>query len=224
MRPSFFGTIAGGGGAVEPIALVAHVATGASSNADATTAAIDTTGATLLVIAQAGFIAETVTPTDSKGNTWTALTEYSDAIISIQLFYCTNPVVGSGHTFTHVWGAGSWGSIAVSAFSGVLNAAPDSSGGVGLPFNTTAQPGTLTPSIDNCLVVTGCQYVSATVPGPATISAGFNITDDIGNAYTSIPVAMAYQVQTTATGVNPTWSSNATAERMGAAMAVFKPV
>ena len=222
MRPTLFGTVAGSA-AVTPIALVNHVAVGCVA-ADATSAAIDTTGATLLVIAQAGLNAGTPTPTDSKGNTWTALTEYAGGNLSVRLYYCANPTVGTGHTFTALWGGGSYASIAVAAFSGTLNAAPDASGGAGSASGTTQQPGLLTPSVDNCLVVTGFMYVSGTVPGPATISAGFNVTDDIGNATTTIPVAMAYQVQTTATGVNPTWSSNVAAERVAAAMAVFKHV
>lgn len=222
MRPSFFGTIVGGGGAVIPIALVANVSVGMTGVSGATSAAIDTTGATLIVIAQSGVVGLTLTPTDSKGNTWTALTAYAGGSLTCQLYYCANPVVGSGHTFTVVAGAAA--SIAVGAFSGTMNAAPDSAGGAGAASGTTQQPGLLTPSVDNCLVVTGFQYVSPTVPGPGTISAGFTITDDIGNADTSVPVAMAYQVQTTATGVNPTWSSNAAAERISAAMAVFKHV
>ncbi len=221
MRPTLFGTMAGGG-AVTPIALVANVSVGMTGVSGATSAAIDTTGATLLVIAQSGVTGLTLTPTDSKGNTWTALTAYAGGSLTCQLYYCANPVVESGHTFTVVAVAAA--SIAVGAFSGTMNAAPDSAGGAGAASGTTQQPGLLTPSVDNCLVVTGFQYVSPTVPGPGTISAGFTITDDIGNADTSVPVAMAYQVQTTATGVNPTWSSNAAAERISAAMAVFKHV
>jgi hypothetical protein len=215
MKSSLFGAIAGGG-SVSPITLVAHVATGANG---VPSAAIDTTGANLIVISQSGVSSGTSAPTDSKGNTWTALTEYSGGSTSVQLFYCSNPTVGAGHTFTP---HGVSVSIAVSAFSETLNAIPDGSSGAGSASATTQQPGSLTPSVDNCLVVTGLMYISGVMPGPATISAGFDITDNAGNASTFVPVALAYQVQTTATAVNPTWSTNAAAEKTAAAMAVFK--
>jgi len=221
MRPTFFGTIAGDGAApVTPISPIAHVAVGMTGVSGATSSAIDTTGATFIVIAQSGVVASTFPPTDSKSNTWTPLTEYAGGSLSVQLYYCSNPTVGTGHTFTVV--AGIAASIAVAAFDQTLDAAPESAGGAGSASATTQQPGLLTPLTDNCLIVTGFEYVSATEPGPATISAGFTILENIGNASTSVPVALAYQVQTTATAVNPTWSSNAAAERVAAAMAVIK--
>ncbi len=204
------------GPTIPPIALVSHVAAGA---AGMPSAAIDTTGATLLVITQAAALAGGVTPTDSKGNTWTALTEYGGGSVSNQIFYCASPTVGTNHTFTP---SGVSVSIAVAAFSGTLNAVPDGSSGAGQASGTTQQPGSITPSLDNCLVVTGFTYLSGAMPGPATISAGFDITDDVGNSSTFIPVAMAYQVQTTAAAVNPTWSSNVAAAQVAASMAVFK--
>ncbi len=220
MRPIFFGTVTGGGGGVTPISPIAHTSVGMTGISGGTSPAVDTTDATFIVIGQSGVNSATFTPTDSKGNTWTPLTEYAGGSLSVQLFYCSNPIVGTGHTFTVV--AGTAASIAVAAFDQTLNAAGVSAGGAGSASGTTQQPGLLTPLTDNCLVVTAFEYVSATVPGPATISAGFTILENAGNASTSVPVALAYQVQTTATAVNPTWSSNAAAERIAAAMAVIK--
>ena len=80
--------------------LIAHAIVGSSTGNNATTSAIDTTGATLLV---ALIVTDTGggTMSDSKGNTWTALTAHSGGTtVTGQLFYVSNPTVGSGHTFT----------------------------------------------------------------------------------------------------------------------------
>jgi hypothetical protein len=79
--------------------LVAH--TGASLNTSpVTTPAIDTTGATLIIIAAADDVAPSV-PTDSAGNTWTPLTLWDQGTtMLVRLFYCVNPTTSTSHTFT----------------------------------------------------------------------------------------------------------------------------
>lgn len=211
---------------VTPIALVAHIS---ATNANglpgtATTSAINTTGATLIVVAFGFYNGTTAVPTltDSKTNTWTGLTVHTNTIYSVRMFYCANPTVGSGHTFTET-GVDTYPSVAVAAFSGTLNAAADgeSAGGTATAA-TTVQPGTLTPSADNAVVVTAMVY-PPTAAGTASINSSFILSDSQNgnNADGSFSVALAYKVQTTAGAENPTWTSP-TLGILAAAAAAFK--
>ena len=108
--------------------LVANTAKGTADTVSVTTDAIDTTGADLIVINTATFITSDrgVAVTDSKGNTWTPLTQYDGSDSTTRLYYSLNPTVGTGHTFT----ATSTGTVAVvypsiqvSAWSGAHDTA-----------------------------------------------------------------------------------------------------
>lgn len=205
---------------VPPSTLIAHAVKngGASGN---TTAAIDTTGATLLIVAVSRLNTGVPSLTDSKGNTWTLVTEYSSGAGNgrLRFYHCTNPTVGSGHTFTSTV---DFGAIAVAAFSGTLNAAPDAENGAGQASATTQQPGSITPSVDDCLIVTAFEYVDAAL-GLATVNSGFITTDVLADA-TNFGIGMAYKKQTTAAAVNPMWTSSSAADRVTAAIIAFKPL
>src|SRR5690349_17098966 len=118
------------------------------------TAAIDTTGATLLVaVVSGGVPAGGVS--DSKGNTWVERTAQgsigNDSETSI--WDCLDPTsVGSGHTFSVAAGGGA-PSICVEAHSGGPWAF-DAESGV-TEEATPVKPGALTPTEDGSLVVTG---------------------------------------------------------------------
>jgi hypothetical protein len=95
-------------------ALVGHAEVGGTSTA--MTAAMNTTGATLLVAWVATEGADPVAPTDSYNNAWQPLPVYANGALSHgRFFYAYNPTVGPNHTFT---AAGPYISIAVSAWSG----------------------------------------------------------------------------------------------------------
>lgn len=88
----------------------------AGAGAGATTGAIDTTGAGLLVAIVSNYSVGIVgAPTDSKGNTWTRCDLQAINSISVRLaFYVSVPSsVGSGHTFTS---GGQFTALAVLAF------------------------------------------------------------------------------------------------------------
>jgi hypothetical protein len=197
-----------------PIALVASTSAGSTNGGNSvTTGAINTAGANLIVVSVSGAPS---TLSDSKGNTWTALTTYGGVIT---LYYCVNPTVGTGHTFTE-GGATTFAAISVMAFSGVSPSSPlDQQNGNGT-VTTSIQPGSVSPSQNNELIVTGLLMG----PGTASIDSGFNTPIQTafngGNAYGT---AMSYLVQTTAGAVNPTWSiSPATSTTMYTAIATFK--
>lgn len=174
----------------------AHVAGGGDGT---DTAAIDTTGVTLLVAHSTFSQGTTPTPADSKTNTWQSLTvRNAAASFAGRLFYVLNPSVGTGHTFK-MNGASSFPSIFVAGFSGTSPTWDQESGTGG--NGGTVQPGSLTQT---GLFVVGLGHNSAT---GATIDSSFTILDALdvsGGVY--FGGALAYRVTTGAQ--NPTWSTS----------------
>jgi hypothetical protein len=184
------------------IALIAHVSANSAGNASVTSSAIDTTGATLLVANLSYYnLAATAQLTDFYNNTWTPLPLQFQTDASGRLFYCANPTVGTGHTFTLTNGA--YSAVAVAAFSGVNQLAPldVSSGAPGTSASATG--GSVTPTNANSLVISGC---AARNTGNITgVGGGFTITDNVSTGAV-IDSALAYLIQTAATAANPAWA------------------
>jgi hypothetical protein len=187
--------------------LVAH--TGASSATPATTPAIDTTGATLIIIAAADDVAPSVH--DSAGNTWTPLTLWDQGTtMLLRLFYCVNPTTSTSHTFTAV---GDLSGLAVEAWAG--NAAVfDVENGNTATGASTIQTGALTPSHDGALIIAAAGHG----PFSATIDSGFTKEDEWAGG--SRVVTMAYLLQGSAVPVNPTFTGDP-AQNYAAAIATF---
>lgn len=190
----------------------------------ATTTGIDTTGADFIVIGVAWYDAVTATPTvsDSKGNTWTALTLSSMSLGdgSERLYYCKNPTVGSGHTFS-VSGTSIYSPIFVNCFSGGSAAELDQQNTFDYTAGfTSVQPGSLTPAADDSLIITGIHiYSNSSAYG---INGGFTAQVQPWSTPVTQGGGMAYLIQTTATPVNPTWSWT-TNSFAALSMAVFRP-
>ncbi len=201
------------------IALVANV--GVAGLNTSTTSAIDTTGSTLLVINLSGNTGS-ATISDSKGNTWTALTAAGTNAFS-QLYYAANPTVGSGHTFTFT-GLVVAGAMQVQAFSGVDTSSPfDQESGFGGGAAASGQnPGALTASVASELFVTGYEKENGS-SDVYSVDSSFILTDQATfTAGSNYGGAMAYKVSSTAE--NPFWSDNhTTTGRNGATMATFLP-
>lgn len=197
-------------------ALIANAAAESTNSITATTAAIDTTGANLIVLAVNRAVG--VTPTDSKSNTWTSLTSRgTDPFTTI--WYVFNPTVGTGHTFAVSVG-NSYPSIFVSAWSGAVTSPFDAENGASSASASTLQPGSITPSENNELVIT---VVGSTVEGTTySINGGFTITNQVDGADSlAYGGAMAYLIQTTAAAANPTWTLSGV-RSCSAAIACFK--
>lgn len=192
------------------IALLTHRADGLGTNGG-TSGSIDTTGASLLVLAVASGVSIAVTDiSDSKSNTWTLVgaTNYSFfGADFMQMFYAKAPAVGAGHTFT-VTHTGSGAALAVACFSGVDTTAPaDKFNGTG-GSGTSLQPGGITPASANELILSGLFYDQAGAP---SVGSGLTLLDATGEvAGTNFGCAMGYVVQTTATAINPTWTPAST--------------
>jgi len=197
---------------------ITHIASAANNGTDSSaTATIDSTGANLLVVTVSRFdsgVAQSFT--DSRGNTWTALNErLISSSVRERVYYCLNPSVGASHTFT-VSGvnAGSGTSIfpaiAVSAFAGVGGFGSETGGTQ--TSSATGQPGSITPIQDGALLVTGESF---NVAGTQSINSGYKIGAQKNFASgTSLGVAQAYLIQTTAAAVNPTWSGSTSPRAM----------
>src|SRR5271163_3787727 len=133
-----------------PVAsLVQQLAANTASNA------INTTGANLLVMSTVQNGSGGMTVSDSKGNTWVALTPQSQfSSDEACIFYVVNPTVGTGHTFQSNFpnSATSSGGLIVTAWSGADTTSPfDVQNGTGY-FSSTAQPGSVSPNANNELV------------------------------------------------------------------------
>lgn len=185
-----------------------------NSGAGGTTDAIDTTGTDLIVVAISSNLTTTVI-SDSKGNTYTALTSYANGNARIRVFYCLNPTVGSGHTFTCTSGA--YPNMMVTAWSGAKSSGVFlSESGNSAASGTTIQPGNLSPAESDCLVINAIAHIAST----SSISAGTIAQSRAYVPATSIGGGIAYLIQTAAAATNPTWTIN-TATNIAAGQAIF---
>jgi hypothetical protein len=180
-----------------------------------TTDPVDTTGANFIVctVADDGVLAVT----DNKSNTWIKLTEQGAP--NTAHFYCIDPIVGAGHTFST---AHAYGAIAMQAFSNTGEISFDQENGATTAGATSLATGSVTPGVDDELIVTGIEWGGTM--SLASINSSFNKTDEV-DASTGVNygVAMAYLIQTSASAVNPTWSWT-TSSAANARIATFKAV
>ncbi len=206
------------------ISLIGSVAAGGSGSTT-TTAALDTTGASLIVVGVSHQQGTAVALSDSAGNTWTALTESSVSTLCAGiLYYCIHPRTSATHTFTENT-ASNFSSVFAAAFKGsALNTFDQQVGNTSNP-STTVQLGSITPTITNELLITLLSYngTGATV----SIDSGFTITDSVdflvSNHYGG---SLAYLIQGGASSVNPTWTrvdSQANAARIATFKSALAP-
>lgn len=204
---------------------IASVAVGSSNGGNsATTAAINTTAANLLLAVLNTYRGATPASfSDSKGNTWVQLTfeDGVDLAGIVSIYYCVNPTsVGSGHTFT-ASGTGSFCALAVTAYSGSHTAPFNQENGNSNAGLTTIQPGSITTTEDNELVITGVGFNS---PGDTvSINSGFTIRSQAAPTTSHcFGAAIAALVKTPAGAINPTWTAGAVNGGMAAVVASFK--
>lgn len=194
-------------------ALVVSTSKGSTDGNGPTTSAVDTTGASLLVVAAVGSSAAgSLTVTDAvsaTNNTWTRLTLKTATSLNVALFYATNPIVGSGHTFTAP-GTTTFGALAVLALSGANTSSPfDQENGNQTAAGTTLKPGSVTPGSNNEIVLT-CFGIN---PGGSTsIDVGTILETVTFSGGLHYGLTLAYLIQTTAGPVDPTWTTSVSGE------------
>lgn len=195
-------------------ALIAHTAQAAPAGGGTlTTSAIDTTGASLLVVVVSAYKggASPTSLSDSKSNTWTALTaQIGSTNTRSQIFYVATSTVGTSHTFK-LTGA-NFGWIEAMAFSGSLASTPfdQQNGGTGTSTNTSTF-NAVTPGQSNELIISGLSCTSTT--GTFSVDSGLTILDQVNNsAGNNLGGAAAYVIQGAAAAITPKWSWSATNE------------
>lgn len=203
------------------ITLIAH----ASAKGGSTTASIDTTGATLIVISATDFGSDfplTNPVSDNKSNTWTTAYTSSrrsciNGLSEQAYFYVIGGTVGTGHTFTYT---SSTGSLEVTAFAGVLSfdavAGPTNPGA-----NTTFQWGSLTPANAGSLVLSSALIVNSGGVTAPSVNSSFIIIETAFDGST-FGGTLAYLIETTIVAANPTWTFNVSNSSCGANI-VFAP-
>lgn len=190
------------------MSLVAHTIAGSGADTNTIiTPAINTTGASLLVVFIARYtLGGAVTLSDSKSNSWTAGVEIGTATNKLRPYYCFNPTVGSGHTFT-AGGTAIFATIAVQAHD-LTPTSPnpfDASNAHTQSTGATNASGTITPGQNNSLIILG--YGATAAMSVATVDGSFQIsdaTDYVSSQHFSL--AMAYKTQTLAAAIGSTWT------------------
>ncbi len=210
-------------------ALVAHTVKSSSTpNTTVVSDAINTSTATLLVVAIGADDTGANLPgtlTDSKSNSWTALTPKSNATggaYSIIYYSNSTPTVGSGHTFTFTTGTNSYPSIAVAAFTGTpLDFVAENGNNTAVNVHSV-QPGSVTPSTAGGIIFTAVARNADTTP--VTIDSGFTISDQVPHGAVWVGVALAYQLQLGTIATNPTWQFPPflASDNVSATIAAFK--
>ncbi len=182
-----------------------------------TTAGVDTSGASFIAVFRAG---QTSTVFDSKGNTWTALTNHATSFTHGRWFYCENPIVGAGHTFS---AAASYEAIAAVYYTGQAASPFDVENGDAADPASSLATGSVTPTQDHDLVLAGLATGGVNTSGYGISGGGFSavLASVDGATGVTYGLAVADAVQTTATAANPTWSWSGASQGV-ACIAAFK--
>jgi hypothetical protein len=155
-----------------------------------TTGAVNTTGCDFLFLIVASYTGSGVVVgdiSDSKGNTWTAVTSYGSGDPRVYPFYAKNATCGSGHTFTVSRGA-IYASLSVTALAGVHLTAPldqQNGGNSGGSAVSTFKAGSISATAGS---VTFAGYSVATSATNGTVDGGaytvaYEAQYSIGSAY-----------------------------------------
>lgn len=191
--------------------LLAHNIYSPNGGSLTTSWTLDTTGADLIVILVGTFDPWMPTSsgvTDDAGNTYDPATLYGggSGANGLRFFYKHSPATGSTVSFTTDAATALYVFYGVLVFSGSgaspldqENGTTASGGGI-----DTAQPGSITPSVDNSLVVSGIfRYASGASP---TVDSGMTYYG-VGASGNIGMGGIGWVVQTAKTAINPTWTS-----------------
>lgn len=191
-----------------------------SGGATVTTDAVNSTGAKFIVLTISSYSSTAYTVTDSKGNTILGGVDHNDGgNLHVKIYRIEDVTgAGSGHTFTADPGGSSmYIGMTVEGFDdGPLTLDQETAVNT-VSGSSPLSTGSLTPSVNNCLVIAAFE---ADVASSISINGGFTaFAQDSGGANEAN--AIAYLIQTSATAANPAWTWTGTTGV--AALAVFKP-
>lgn len=202
---------------------ILQASSSASGAGGGTTSGINTTDCDLFVIVVGFYSASPITSvSDSKGNSWSSLTLYNSSAYAIRIYYCKPTSVDTSHTFT-VSGTTIYASFGVLAFKNTAQSSVvDVENGTGtIATGSSRQPGSVTPSQNNSLIITGIVYDGI---NSFSIDSSFTVEQQLSYiGGTRMGFGVAYLIQSTAAAVNPTWSWTGSYST-NANIAVFKPL
>jgi hypothetical protein len=174
-----------------------------TSTNTATSASTNMTGANFFITAAMTFDSTALTCGDSVGgNSWQYATNYSN----VTLCYAINATASGTQTFTCK--SNFVGCITYGFTFPDTNGAIDQQCGLGPGSGTSIQPSaSCTPTVNNELIFTAIG-LTATSTTPSVSGTGSFSTPGFLNfsSGTNYGVAAAYQIQTTKTAEQPTWS------------------
>ena len=182
-----------------------HTSKGSPTGGTVTTDAIDTSGANLLVIAITDYSSASSTLSDSKTNTWSALTAQTGNYVRTQMYYVVNPTVGSGHTFTATSVGTSYPSVFVVAFTGAASSPLDTQNGNGSTSAVSLATGSITPAQNDELIMSAW---GGEAPNRSANSGMTAVEQQPYNNGLYFAGAIAYKIQTTAAAINVTWTTD----------------
>lgn len=186
--------------------IVASAAAGSAGGATATTTAVDTTGSTLLVVIGSTITGDPINISDSKSNTWISGPQFPNVgnqSVDLGIFYVNNPIVGSGHTFSN--NNGGFGAIGMVAASGHTGGTPNASSATAYGAGTTTeQPGSITPSANDALLLFFTSLSNGTSGAPYSVNDGFTIQSLFDGISSNYGMLVATLDQTIAAAINPT--------------------
>lgn len=186
---------------------------------------LDSSGANLLIAVEGWYSYGNThpTPTENKGNTYASTSQYDTSTpTSVQLYYSNqaSPTVGSGHYFDFAYSGAYIGGVFAS-FSGANaggSVLDGSQGGTTVSSSLTLP--SITPTENNCLVVTAIMFEDNS-GGAINVPSGYTLINSVAYSGNNEGIALAYQVQTTATATAPQWNITNSAAIAGI-VAVFK--
>lgn len=181
-----------------PWKLLAHT----SNQGNGTVAmTVNTTGATLIVVLTAYYGPAGFSISDNASNAWT-LGAHSDTTAGIVLRadYVANPVVGNGHLFNI---NATQASVMVLAYQGTGTTTADKTSVNSIAGTVSSiQPGAITPSANDSVVVAGC----TSGHNINSIDSGFTIEENLPSVVGSFfALAGADLLKSGSSALNPIW-------------------
>jgi hypothetical protein len=206
------------------ISLVSSSYGSQNNGSTVTSGAINTTGATLIVVTCESNVAPTGVSNTGTADSWNLLTTYGGSNAYTVIAYAYAPATNTSQTFTCAIGSSDKGYMTVMAWSGTLTTSAVLQTSTG---STTVTPGSITPTVAGELFIsslstrnsTSCPTI--TPPGSFTeVLAGGGCPNAGGNYN---PADAAYYVNSGSGAVNPTWSITGSPSSNASSMAAFLP-
>lgn len=175
-----------------------------------TSSPIDTTGANVILFLIVQDFANSFSPSDNQGNSYSASVGRAEPGLNAKfgIFYLLNPTTSASHTFT-ITGGGLSAGIVIALRTAI--SADATTTGNGTASGTTVQAGSVTPGGSPAMVVSGMCY-SGAVGATDSIDLGFTSYDNplVGSVHYGC--ALGYKFQAAAAAINPTWTCSSTAD------------